>query len=62
MSLSIFASLAVATLFGALIPIVINSFKIDPAIASGPFVTMIIDILALSVYFTLATILIINTL
>ena len=61
-SLSIFASLAVATLFGALIPIVINSFKIDPAIASGPFVTMIIDILALSVYFTLATILIINTL
>lgn len=61
-SLSIFASLAVATLFGALIPIVINSFKIDPAIASGPFVTMIIDILALSVYFTLATVLIINTL
>jgi magnesium transporter len=61
-SLSILASLTVATLFGALIPIVINSFKIDPAIASGPFVTMIIDILALSVYFTLATILIINTL
>lgn len=61
-SLSILASLTVATLFGALIPIIINSFKIDPAIASGPFVTMIIDILALSVYFTLATILIINTL
>lgn len=61
-SLSILASLTVATLAGALIPIVINSFKIDPAIASGPFVTMIIDILALSVYFTLATILIINTL
>lgn len=61
-SLSILASLTVATLFGALIPIIINSFKIDPAIASGPFVTMIIDILALSVYFTLATVLIINTL
>lgn len=61
-SLSILASLTVATLSGALIPIVINSFKIDPAIASGPFVTMIIDILALSVYFTLATVLIINTL
>ncbi len=61
-SLSILASLTVATLSGALIPIIINSFKIDPAIASGPFVTMIIDILALSVYFTLATILIINTL
>jgi len=61
-SLSILASLTVATLFGALIPIIIDSFKIDPAIASGPFVTMIIDILALSVYFTLATVLIVNTL
>jgi magnesium transporter len=61
-SLSILASLTVATLSGALIPIIIISFKIVPAIASGPFVTMIIDILALSVYFTLATVLIINTL
>jgi len=61
-SLSILASLTVSTLSGALIPIIINSFKIDPAVASGPFVTMIVDILALSVYFTLATVLIINTL
>lgn len=61
-SLSIVVSLTVATLSGALIPIVINSFKVDPAVASGPFVTMIIDIIAISVYFTLATILIINTL
>ncbi|PAT01621.1 magnesium transporter [Candidatus Izimaplasma bacterium ZiA1] len=61
-SLSIMLSLAVSTLSGALIPIIINSFKIDPAVASGPFVTMINDILALSVYFTLATMLIINTL
>lgn len=61
-SLSIVVSLTVATLSGALIPIIINSFKIDPAIASGPFVTMIIDIIALSVYFLLATILILNTL
>jgi len=61
-SLSILASLTFSTLLGALMPIIINSFKIDPAIASGPFVTMINDILALSVYFTLATVLIINTL
>ncbi len=61
-SLSILVSLTVSTLSGALIPIIINSFKIDPAVASGPFVTMIVDILALSVYFSLATILIINTL
>ena len=61
-SLSILASLTVSTLSGALIPIVINSFKIDPAVASGPFVTMVVDILALTVYFSLATILIVNTL
>ncbi len=61
-SLSILASLTVATLAGALIPIIINSFKIDPAVASGPFVTMVVDILALSVYFSLATVLIVNTL
>lgn len=61
-SLSVLVSLTVATLTGALIPIIINSFKIDPAVASGPFVTMVVDILALSVYFTLATILIMNIL
>jgi magnesium transporter len=61
-SLSILVSLTFATLAGALIPIIINSFKIDPAVASGPFVTMVIDLIALSVYFFLATILIINTL
>lgn len=61
-SLAIVVSLTVATFAGALIPIVINSFKIDPAVASGPFVTMVVDILAISVYFTLATVLIINTL
>ena len=61
-SLAIIVSLTVATFAGAFIPIIINSFKIDPAVASGPFVTMIVDILAISVYFTLATILIINTL
>lgn len=60
-SLSILASLTVSTFAGALMPIIINSLKIDPAVASGPFVTMINDILALSVYFTLATLLIVNT-
>ena len=61
-SLSILVSLTVSTLSGALIPIIINSLKIDPAVASGPFVTMVVDILALTVYFSLATVLIIQTL
>jgi len=61
-SLSIFVGLTVSTLMGALMPIVINSFKIDPAIASGPFVSVINDLLGITIYFTLATIIIINTL
>jgi magnesium transporter len=61
-SLSILVGLTISTFAGAFIPIIINSMKIDPAIASGPFVTVINDILGLSIYFTLATILIINTL
>ncbi len=61
-SLSIFVGLTISTFAGAFIPIIINSLNIDPAIASGPFVTVINDILGLTIYFTLATILIINTL
>ena len=59
-SLSIVVALTISTVAGALMPIIISSFKIDPAVASGPFVTMINDILALTVYFSLATILIAN--
>lgn len=60
--ISIIVSLTVSTFAGASIPTIINFFKIDPAVASGPFVTMINDMIAVSVYFTLATVLLINTL
>jgi len=59
-SLAIVVSLTVATFAGALIPIVIHSLGIDPAIASGPFVTMVVDILGITVYFSLATLLLIT--
>lgn len=61
-SLSVVVSLTFATVAGALIPILINAIKIDPAVASGPFVTVIVDIIALSVYFFLATVLLLNLL
>ncbi len=61
-SLSIFVGLTVSTLMGALMPIIMNSFKIDPAIASGPFVSVINDLLGIGIYFTLAILLVINTL
>ncbi|WP_010093577.1 magnesium transporter [Ornithinibacillus scapharcae] len=53
--LSIMATLVVATLAGSLIPILMHRLKIDPAVASGPFITTINDIISILIYFGLAT-------
>lgn len=57
-ALSINIALIVATLAGAIVPLLINTLKIDPAVASGPFITTINDILSLLIYFGLASLLI----
>jgi magnesium transporter len=56
--LSINVALIVSTLSGAVIPLIIKLLKLDPAVASGPFITTINDIFSLLIYFTLATLLI----
>lgn len=53
--ISIFCTLIVATLAGALIPLLMHKFKIDPAVASGPFITTINDIISVLIYFSVAT-------
>ncbi|WP_047982366.1 magnesium transporter [Ornithinibacillus contaminans] len=53
--LSIMATLVVATLAGSLIPLIMDRLKIDPAVASGPFITTINDIISVLIYFGLAT-------
>lgn len=53
---SMIVSLVVSNLIGALIPIIISKFHIDPATASGPFITTISDIISLLIYFGFATI------
>ena len=47
----------VATIFGTFIPIALNKYNIDPALATGPFITTINDVLGLFIYFTLASLL-----
>jgi len=59
-ALSVMSALTISAFLGSVIPILLNAIKIDPAIASGPFITTINDVTALVVYFTLATVLIIN--
>ncbi|SDC79552.1 magnesium transporter [Terribacillus halophilus] len=53
--LSILSTLIVATLAGAVIPLIMHKLKIDPAVASGPFITTINDIISILIYFGLAT-------
>jgi magnesium transporter len=43
---------------GTIAPIVLNKLKIDPAVATGPFVTTSIDILGDLVYLLIAAALI----
>jgi magnesium transporter len=53
--ISIFITLFIATIAGAFIPLLMHQLKIDPAVASGPFITTINDIISIIVYFGLAT-------
>lgn len=56
-SISLFTVILFAALFGTLIPLVLNHYKIDPALATGPFVTTLNDIVGLFIYFTVGVIL-----
>lgn len=50
-SLSLFAVVMLASLMGTITPLVLNQLKINPAVASGPFITTTNDILGYGVYF-----------
>lgn len=52
--LAICASMVIATSIGTLVPIVLRKLDVDPAVASGPFVTTSIDVLGILVYFLIA--------
>ena len=54
-AISIIVVIIVSGLFGCIIPIMFDSIHVDPAAASGPFITTINDIVALLIYFSLAT-------
>ncbi|WKS95862.1 magnesium transporter [Riemerella columbina] len=53
-SISLLAVILVAAVIGTIVPIVLNKNKIDPAIATGPFITTSNDILGVLIYFGIA--------
>ena len=50
-SLSLLAVIVFAALFGTFVPLALDKYKIDPALATGPFITTVNDILGLVIYF-----------
>ena len=57
LGLALFLTVICACLIAILIPWLLQSLKKDPAIGSGPFATIVRDVLSLVVYFSIASIL-----
>ena len=56
-SISLIISMSIAAFLGAFVPYVLSKLKVDPAVASGPFITTINDIVAIIIYYSLASLL-----
>jgi magnesium transporter len=50
-SISLMAVIIFAALFGTFVPLILDRYKIDPALATGPFITTVNDVLGLFIYF-----------
>lgn len=50
-SISLMAAIIYAGLFGTIIPLLLAKYKIDPALATGPFITTMNDIVGIFIYF-----------
>ena len=53
-SLSLLLSITLSAIMGCLIPMLFKLLKIDPAVASGPFITTINDVVSIVIYYGLA--------
>ncbi|MBT5858958.1 MAG: magnesium transporter, partial [Flavobacteriales bacterium] len=54
-SLSLLAVIVFAALFGTFVPLTLDKYKIDPALATGPFITTVNDVLGLVIYFLIGS-------
>jgi magnesium transporter len=46
--------LAIATLVGATMPLLLHRLNIDPAVSTGPFITVSADVIGILFYFVVA--------
>ena len=54
-SASIFCVVMFASVFGTFVPLTLEKFKIDPAIATGPFISITNDIIGMLIYMSIST-------
>ena len=50
-SIALFAVIIFAALFGTFVPLILDKYGIDPALATGPFITTTNDVIGLCIYF-----------
>lgn len=53
--ISVICSMSLAALMGSLVPMVFRRINIDPAVASGPFISTSIDVVGIFIYLSIAT-------
>lgn len=53
--ISFFATITISALLGVVLPLLFYKLKFDPAIASGPFSTVVRDIMSILIYFAVAS-------
>ena len=56
-SVSLFSVVIFASIFGTLVPLTLEKLKIDPALATGPFISITNDIIGMVIYTTVSTLL-----
>jgi magnesium transporter len=52
-SLALFTVIIIAAVLGTLIPLILDKYGIDPAVATGPFITTMNDVVGLFIYFSM---------
>jgi magnesium transporter len=53
-TIALVSVIIIASLIGTFVPLLLNKFDIDPALATGPFITTSNDIFGILIYFTIA--------
>ena len=58
--ISLLVAMVISSMVGTVIPMFFNKIKIDPAVASGPLITTVNDLVAVVTYYGLALVFLIN--